>query len=259
MDKKTQIYNISRQKQLIDLNGDTVNFETNFRVVSENNQPFEAVVVDQTTLDNSPELKYQPAPKGEIAGSLRQDKNVYQNYFLVLRSENPCRCQVTIDKKEIPGIPIAPPALPAKDSATPGKKSETNWVKIGVIIVVVVILAGAGYWFWKKSQTKEIKPEGKHPFSFHGGLNKPAPPASRYRHRMFSPDKSPKLYSPYRESPPMGSPAPRFGASRFRPPKPLGGGLGGGTRPAATTGMAGIMSSQKPGNPLLDKLKNLNL
>mgnify|MGYP000676862019 CR=1 FL=1 len=94
-------YNVSKIQQLIDLNGSTTNFDINFKVVSENKQPFQVIVADQSTIDNNPNLAFQTA-NGEISGQLTQDKNIYQNYFLILKSEQPCVCLVEINKKEIP-------------------------------------------------------------------------------------------------------------------------------------------------------------
>ena len=103
-------YNLDNHKQLIDLNGDTVNFDITFTVTaSEENASFDVLVVDQTTLDNNPSLEYKKA-KGIISGNLISDKNVYQNYFLILKADTPCNVTVEIDKKE-----IEPNSLPSKE------------------------------------------------------------------------------------------------------------------------------------------------
>jgi hypothetical protein len=96
--KKT--YVIDNLKQLIDINGDTVNFEADFVVSNKEGREFEMLVVDQTTLDNSEKLDYKKV-KGQISGKVRSDKNVYQNYFLILKSEKPVELEVSINKVEI--------------------------------------------------------------------------------------------------------------------------------------------------------------
>jgi len=109
-------YNVSTQKQLIDLNGNLVNFELEFIAQSKNGEPFEIVVVDQAILDSQHSLPYKKAVDGKISGNLLADKNIYQNYFLIIRAENDCEVNVTINKKELPIVqqpeqyyPIYPP------------------------------------------------------------------------------------------------------------------------------------------------------
>ena len=95
-------YSVSKVKQLIDLNGDSVNFEINFRVSSHNKEPFDILVVDQSTLDSDPDLQYKSVTNGTISGKVRGDKNVYENHFIILKASNPCECDVEIEKTELP-------------------------------------------------------------------------------------------------------------------------------------------------------------
>ena len=44
-------YTLDKIRQLIDLNGDSTNFDISFKVTSRNGEVFDIVVVDQTTLD----------------------------------------------------------------------------------------------------------------------------------------------------------------------------------------------------------------
>jgi hypothetical protein len=96
-------YNITNVKKLIDLNEDTTNFDITFRVSSKNKESFDLLVVDQTTLDNVPNLEYKKVSDGEITGTVRNDSNEYQNYFLILKADKPCECEVQIDKQVISG------------------------------------------------------------------------------------------------------------------------------------------------------------
>jgi hypothetical protein len=94
-------YNVGTRAQLIDLNGDQVNFEVVFDVVSENRAPFEAVIVDQNTLDTKAVIDYKPVKDGRINGTILADKNVYQNYFLLLKADQDCVCNVTVTMKPV--------------------------------------------------------------------------------------------------------------------------------------------------------------
>lgn len=146
--KKT--YNVNKTKQLIDLNGDTTNFNIRFSVMSRNGAPFDIVVADQTTLDNSINLDYKKAGNGQMSGELKQDKNVYQNYFLVLKADQPCQCDVEIIKEEIPAnIPPLEPKVQKPMGQSPSQ--GINW-KFWLIIGIVVIGGCAFYFFQYKKK-----------------------------------------------------------------------------------------------------------
>lgn len=147
-----QKYQVGKIKQLVDLNGDTTNFEASFRVASTNKEPFYLLVVDQTTLDNTPNLEYKKIENGEISGNVRQDKNVYQNYFLILKADNPCECVVEISKKELPKTPTPPPMPQAPQQPPPVvHKDGFNWKKILLILAVIAFLGVAFYLYSKKN------------------------------------------------------------------------------------------------------------
>lgn len=99
----TQQYTVNSMKKLVDLNADMINFVTNFTAKSTNNEEFECLVVDQATLDNNSDLQYKKVP-GIISGSVSSDKNVYQNYYLILRSDTPCTVDVTIESQHLDDV-----------------------------------------------------------------------------------------------------------------------------------------------------------
>jgi len=111
--------------------------------------------VDQTTLDASPTLQYKKA-NGTISGNIVADKNVYQNYFLVLKADNPCQVVVKTVKKEIQ--PKLPHPAPVQVSAPPPvprviAQPKSKWKMIAIIIVIV----GGGallYYLYKQSSNK---------------------------------------------------------------------------------------------------------
>lgn len=153
-------YNLNKVRQLIDLNGDTTNFEISFKAVSKNREPFDMLIVDQTTLDNTPNLEFKKAVNGEIAGNIVQDKNIYQNYFMVLKSDNPCQCDVEIIKKELPkSLPISP--MDNKDSSvTVSLPPSSSSISISSVAWFLIILAvGAGliwYLFFRKKSEPAV-------------------------------------------------------------------------------------------------------
>jgi hypothetical protein len=98
----TNQYTLGKQKQLIDLNGDSVNFDLNFFCESLDGSEFDVLVVDQQTLDSNPNnLSYKHA-QGKISGNISSDKNIYQNYFLILKADHDCQVNVMINKQVLP-------------------------------------------------------------------------------------------------------------------------------------------------------------
>jgi len=164
MSSNMKTYSVSKVKQLIDLNGESINFEIMFRVTSRNGAPFDILVVDQATLDGNTELKYKSVTNGTISGRIKHDKNIYQNHFLILRSENPCECDVEIQKTDLPkNIPPPPPSPSPQHvqsslskNITTDKQDSFHWIKIILIIGLFIGLGFSLYWF---SQKKEDKPQ----------------------------------------------------------------------------------------------------
>jgi hypothetical protein len=97
--KQTHI--LGKTKKLIDLNGDSINFELSFTVTCKDDTLFNVLVIDQLKLDNGQDLVYKECKK-TISGNIVSDKNFYQNYFLILKSEIPCEVEIEIVKKNLP-------------------------------------------------------------------------------------------------------------------------------------------------------------
>lgn len=153
MQTTENVYSIGKVKQLIDLNGDSVNFEVSFNVESETGEAFDALVVDQTTLDNNSKIEYKKADEGKLSGTITNDKNVYQNYFLILKADKDVNCKVSISKKELPktSLPIS-----KNSGTTHSMVSETerniNWVKV---LLVFGGISLASYFIYNFIKNKE--------------------------------------------------------------------------------------------------------
>jgi hypothetical protein len=139
----TKIYKLSPLKQLIDLNGDLVNFNIDFRVISKNREPFYMAIVDQKILDETKDLSYKLIENGETSGTISNDNGILQNYFMVLKADVPCECSVDIIPREIQkGIDIP---IQTKESG------NTNlYLIIGIIGIIVI-----GYLVYKYSRKDE--------------------------------------------------------------------------------------------------------
>ena len=97
----TKKYTISSIKQLIDLNGKSINFHLSFLVKSLSKEPFDALVVTQEMLDSNEPLNYQRAD-GEISGQIKSENGIYNNYFLCLKSDKPMEVEVLVNINELP-------------------------------------------------------------------------------------------------------------------------------------------------------------
>ena len=147
----TNVYQISSIRQLVDLNQEMINFNIDFNVKSENREPFECLVIDQQTLDSEENLQYKKVP-GVINGSVSSYKNIYQSYYLILRSDEPCNVEVTLSVEHLDdNLPLqndvnnSQPRESLKDMS--GKNGAMKWLKnwkilfaIGVIVALIIYL-----------------------------------------------------------------------------------------------------------------------
>ena len=95
---------ISKKMILIDLNQNIINFECNL-IVKSNNKPFQAVVVTQEQLDSQDFIiEYQNVVNGIIDANIENKSNIYNNYCLLLKSENECEVDINISIQPLPEI-----------------------------------------------------------------------------------------------------------------------------------------------------------
>ena len=160
MEQTKKTYTLGKIRQLIDLNGDSTNFDLSFNVTCHDDTPFDVLVVDQDTLDNQ-ELEYKKTHK-TISGNIVTDKNIgYQNYFLILKSEKQCTVDVELTKKILPK-PIENNIQPIEQNIKFPKRtreeSGINWKKIGLISVVVIIGLGILWFLYKRKNNVDNIP-----------------------------------------------------------------------------------------------------
>lgn len=103
MDKNFEI-EINSKHQLLDLNSDKINFDLNFKVESQTNDVFHALVLSKTELDGYQDLndiQMKDAP-GIIKGNIKSNDNKYENYFLILKKmDGSTKANVTIELEEL--------------------------------------------------------------------------------------------------------------------------------------------------------------
>jgi hypothetical protein len=213
--KKT--HTLGKINQLIDLNGDSTNFDASFTVTCKDDTNFSLSVVDQATLDSEKEIEYKDA-KNTISGNIVVDHNSYQNYYLILKSDTPCIVDVEFTKKELPKNDKQPQQQQQKSQQQqrpqsqqqypqpqqqqlhkqqlnqpqmrqPIQESTINWKKILLISVVVVAGIALLYYFYRKNATdKPVDSDNK---GENNGDNK--------HEKRYNPEREQVLDS-YRES-----------------------------------------------------------
>jgi len=164
---KSQIYPLTKRPQLIDLNGEHVNFRLEFQVKSiKSENEFQAIVLTQEQLDsvdlNKIEMKQA---KGKINGNITANNNKYQNYFLVLKKKEEFpdhEVEVDIHLDQIPGqatpmetenftARVSPPAPTEEDEATATLTEESVlpfYRRPWFGVLVLIVLLGVGYFLY---------------------------------------------------------------------------------------------------------------
>lgn len=142
---------LSSQRQLVDLNQQSTNFELTFNVTSLENKEFYILVADQTTLDNEDNLEFKKV-SGNISGNITADKNVYQNYFLCLKSDNPCVVKINVEKTEIePNIEDD-----IRENQETVNKPFFNMKTILIVVSVIAVLCLLYYFFYYKKRNENV-------------------------------------------------------------------------------------------------------
>lgn len=165
MSVQKNTYQLTKTKKLIDLNGDMTNFEISFKVTSKDNKPYDILVVDQSTLDNENSTLQYKRVQGEISGNVSSDKNQFQNYYLILKADEPCECEIELVKKELALTPPPPPPPSPPELLKPSNiktTSDINWGKVFIVVSCVVGICIVLYILTKKeegSQEYKVSPQ----------------------------------------------------------------------------------------------------
>jgi hypothetical protein len=166
---------------LVDLNEDKTNFITEFTI---NPHPLDldkeyyAVVITQSQLDNGDDFDFNKM-SGIYKAKVENRNNVYQNYFLAIKSDSPMKnVEIEIELQELPSESFnqedihrqaealaqaqaqAQAQTHEKESSKSVEKYEPKkegFMKIKYIIAFFVLICGGFllYYFWKKSKPVE--------------------------------------------------------------------------------------------------------
>lgn len=157
--EETTTLELSPRHQLVDLNKKLVNFKLDFNVVSLNDKEFEAVVMNQTDInkyDNLDIIEMKTAPK-KISGNIIADNNTYENYFLILRSNDPQNVEIKTIVEEIPPRqeePFVEEENSTVAKSSPFYKTRGCWALIAIAVILL------GFYlkdhFFKKTKGKDV-------------------------------------------------------------------------------------------------------
>ena len=73
--KTNKKYEINNIKKLLVLNENITNFNLDFEIISEDNMPFYALIIDNDTLNSEIKPEYQFVKDGIISGNVINDNN----------------------------------------------------------------------------------------------------------------------------------------------------------------------------------------
>ena len=139
---------LAKKMVLIDLNQNMINFQCNF-VVQSQGVPFQAVVVTQEQLDSSDfQIEYQNVVNGVIEAEVENVSNIYNNYCLLLKSEQDCEVNIQINMVPLPETvkeeftePVAEEHPVSTPIDVPFYKTNTfAWIIIFIGIVLIIYL-----------------------------------------------------------------------------------------------------------------------
>lgn len=173
---------LNSTKQLIDLNGEKVNFILHFEVESEENKPFYATVITQKLLDSDTEPQFKHITDGGMNVDIKNDNGVYENYLLLLKSDESVNCKVIIDIKDAPLNPQIEKDNTVRQQQMAMRRREEERIRNPVnsdtkveipkegqgkfklnfktiLLVIVIIVGGALLWFFyfkKKTLSKAV-------------------------------------------------------------------------------------------------------
>lgn len=190
MSQTTKTLTLDKVRQLVDLNGELTNFVARFIITPKTDAPYEYTIASQTMLDNSETLNFLPA-KGPVQKEFSIEEDLYQNHFLVLKSNSPHEVDIIIQREALPSKVVANPAATAQAVVVAPQPVEPPFYKQTWFQLLMVCAAIAvGYYLYNKyfSKKVDVSPSSevkKYNFS-------PAPPP-RYPTVNLSVEKSETL------------------------------------------------------------------
>jgi hypothetical protein len=144
MDQTESKISLGEKMEIIQLNGSLTNFHSEFKIVSEDNAPFSAVVINHKSLDEMGEenVEFKSAPKGIFAGEITEASDEYDNWYIAVKAPKPTNALLTIDTVEIS------PLKHEEDVQEAPQKKGLSPLTIVMIVAVLLVLGFIVYKFF---------------------------------------------------------------------------------------------------------------
>jgi hypothetical protein len=167
---ETKEIDINSIHQLIDLNKDLTNFKLQFNIQTKNsNEKCHAAVVSQSQLDSNNDIEYKIVENGKLSGEIVADKDIYQNYYLCLKTidNNPLKVRVTTHLEKIDGV-SAPPNNIVENYNIIENKDDGHWYsflysKTFLVIVGLILVAFVYFYFFYTPSIPKMRSVGPVP------------------------------------------------------------------------------------------------
>ena len=148
MSTETSQVEITPRHQLIDLNKKLVNFKLDFNVRSLEEKEFDAVVMCQSEINNYDKLEnieMKKAP-GKIGGTIIADNNKYENYFIILKSNEVQTVEITNTIEEIQPK-VEEEIIQASPIKEEFEKEKPIYMKRGFWVFLLICILCLGFYF----------------------------------------------------------------------------------------------------------------
>lgn len=132
VEESTYTLQLTKVRQLLDINKDMINFHCKYTVKSTENNPFQVGVVSQSQLDNDEQVDFKMVEHNYLSEEVTFDKNIYQNFFLCLKAPLPTNVEVTLELEELPNF---------VDNTSPQTVDDSESISYKKIIVMVLLVA----------------------------------------------------------------------------------------------------------------------
>ena len=147
-------------RQLVDLNGNVVNFNLEFIITPSSedlDKPYEIAITTQETLDLNDNIKFATV-KGQFRKNIVNTSNEYQNYCVMLSSQKIpfTDMQIDINLKNL-GVPEEKPKLHTSELKQPLVPAQIERpIQTKCILGAIVLVSGICllYYFWTQNQKK---------------------------------------------------------------------------------------------------------
>lgn len=148
MSTETSQVEITPRHQLIDLNKKLVNFKLDFNVRSLEEKEFDAVVMCQSEINNYDKLEnieMKKAP-GKIGGTIIADNNKYENYFIILKSNEVQTVEITNTIEEIQPK-VEEEIIQSSPIKEEFEKEKPIYMKRGFWVFLLICILCLGFYF----------------------------------------------------------------------------------------------------------------